>query len=82
VNTSSPPACGGTSHLTEADQRLVAEALKLATLRTTADIQQRFPGWGDSTAAAYAEAFGVARHQLRELAAIIGRLGGEGNSAR
>lgn len=78
MNTSSPAPCGGASHLTDADRRVIAEARAVAELRTTGAVRERFPGWGDSTAAVYAEAFGYARWHLDELMAIIGRLGGEG----
>ena len=64
--------------LTAADRRIIGAALELAELRTTAAVTERFPGWGDSTAAAYAEAFGLSRWHLTELAAIIGRVAGEG----
>jgi hypothetical protein len=74
VNQSSPPPCGGTSGLTDADRRLIAKARELAALRTTAAICDRFPGW-DDTAAAYAEAFGTARWLLDELAGIAERAG-------
>lgn len=77
MNTSSPAPCGGSKRLTDHDRRLVAAARELAGLRTTAAVTGRFGGWGDSTAAAYAEAFGTARWHLDELAAIIDRLGGE-----
>lgn len=77
MNTSSPPPCSRAS-LTDHDRRLIAAARELAELRTTAAVVERFPGWGDSTAAVYAEAFGYARWHLDELTAIIDRLGGEG----
>lgn len=69
---------GNTLALTDADRRIIAESRELAALRTTTAVRERFPGWGDSTAAVYAEAFGYARWHLDELTAIIDRLGGEG----
>jgi hypothetical protein len=78
VSTSSPPPCGGTSRLTDHDRHVIAKARDLAELRTTALLTERFPGWGDSTAAVYAEAFGIARWLLDELAGIAERAGGEG----
>lgn len=64
------------TELTDEDRALIIRARELAELRTTVDVRQRFDGWGDSTAAAYAEAFGVARYLLAELAEIAERLGG------
>jgi hypothetical protein len=81
VNTSSngaPPAC---VRLTDADWRIIAQARELASLRTGAAIDERFPGW-DSPGAAYAEAFGVSRHLLTELAAIAERVGGSEGTTR
>lgn len=75
---SSPAACSGASHLTDHDRRVIEQAGDLARYHTTAALRERFPGWGDSTAAVYAEAFGVARYHLAELIAIVERLGGEG----
>ena len=63
--------------LTDYDRRILARSAELAELRTTAAVTERFPGWGDSTAAAYAEAFGVARYLLAELAGIVERLDGD-----
>ena len=62
--------------LTEADRRIIAQARELASLRTGAAIDERFPGW-DSPGAAYAEAFGIARWLLDELAAVAERVGGQ-----
>ena len=73
---SSPPPCDGTSSLTDADRRVIAKARELASLRSTAAVNERFPGWNDN-AAAYAEAFGTARWLLDEVAWIAERLGGE-----
>jgi len=53
VNPSSPTPCGATSSLTDADRHAIARARELASLRTTAALTERFPGWND-TAATYA----------------------------
>jgi hypothetical protein len=76
VTQSFQSPCGGSASLTDADRRIIAQARELASLRTGAAIDQRFPGW-DSPGAAYAEAFGVSRHLLTELAAIAERVGGQ-----
>jgi hypothetical protein len=71
MTQTSPPACGG--RLSDADRHLIARARELAALRTTAAVNDRFPGWAD-TAAAYAEAFGYARFIAGELAGLAERL--------
>ena len=73
---SSQPQCGGQASLTDADRRLIARARELASLRTGAAIDERFPGW-DSPGAAYAEAFGTAQWLLAELARIAERVAGQ-----
>jgi hypothetical protein len=74
VSSQSP--CGGAASLNDADRRLIARARELASLRTSAAVNERFPGWPD-TASAYAEAFGTARWLLDELAGIAERAGGK-----
>ena len=76
MEPSSQSPCSGQARLTEADRRIIAQARELASLRTTAAVNERFPGWNDN-AAAYAEAFGTARWLLDEVAGIAERLGGE-----
>ena len=72
---SNPDTCGSAS-LTDADRATIAKARQLAGLRTTSAITERFPGWVE-TGAAYAEAFGLSRYLMEELAGIAERLGGE-----
>ena len=64
------------SALTDHDRSIIVRARELAALRTTAAVRERFAGWGDDPAPAYAEAFGTARWLLEELAVITERLGG------
>jgi hypothetical protein len=81
VVQSSQSPCGGSASLTDADRRIIAQARELASLRTGAAIDERFPGW-DSHGAAYAEAFGTARWLLAELARIAERVGGGEGTTR
>ena len=64
------------SALSDHDRYIIARARELAALRTTEAVRERFAGWGDDVAPAYAEAFGAARCLLEELAVIAERLGG------
>ena len=65
-----------TPALTDHDRSIIIKARELAALRTTEAVRERFAGWGDNVAPAYAEAFGAARWLLEELAVIAERLGG------
>ena len=65
-----------TTRLTDADRRTIAYARVLAGLSDPEAV--RALTGDEDTAMAYAVAFGRAQHHLRDLLAIIERLGGDG----
>lgn len=79
--SSSPPACGGTSNLTDADRATLERAAELAALHG-ADKVRQWAGTASydvsSTLAAYVECVGACQALLGDLAAAVERLGGEG----
>ena len=77
MNQSSPPPCGGTSSLTDADRRLIARAAELQALRGPDQVRQ----WAGaasydvaSTLSAFAAAFSAAQAVIGDLAALVRRL--------